>query len=108
MNKNLRKFCVAPMMGCTTPHARRLYRILSKKAFLFTEDGWYHLDRIYRRHPLKVIFLLHNVFEENKVLIHMDRSVFKRIIELYKSFVSTLTSAFNFVWGVIEPGFANT
>ena len=37
MNKNLRKFCVAPMMGYTTPHARRLYRMLSKKAFLFTE-----------------------------------------------------------------------
>jgi len=37
MNKNLRKFCVAPMMGYTTPHARKLYRILSKKAFLFTE-----------------------------------------------------------------------
>ena len=32
-----RKFCVAPMMGYTTPHARKLYRILSKKAFLFTE-----------------------------------------------------------------------
>ena len=32
-----RKFCVAPMMGYTTPHARRLYRMLSKKAFLFTE-----------------------------------------------------------------------
>ena len=38
MNKiNLRKFCVAPMMGYTTPHARKFYRILSKKAFLFTE-----------------------------------------------------------------------
>ncbi len=37
MNNNLRKFCVAPMMGYTTPHARKLYRILSKKAFLFTE-----------------------------------------------------------------------
>ena len=37
MNKNLRKFCVAPMMGYTTPHARKLYRILSKKSFLFTE-----------------------------------------------------------------------
>ena len=35
--KNLRKFCVAPMMGYTTPHARKLYRILSKRAFLFTE-----------------------------------------------------------------------
>jgi len=34
---NLRKFCVAPMMGYTTPHARKLYRILSKKSFLFTE-----------------------------------------------------------------------
>ena len=32
-----RKFCVAPMMGYTTPYARRLYRILSKKTFLFTE-----------------------------------------------------------------------
>ena len=37
MNKDLRKFCVAPMMGYTTPHARELYRMLSKKAFLFTE-----------------------------------------------------------------------
>ena len=37
MNKNIRKFCVAPMMGYTTPHARKLYRILSKNAFLFTE-----------------------------------------------------------------------
>jgi len=34
---NLRKFCVAPMMGCTTPHARKLYRMLTKKAFIFTE-----------------------------------------------------------------------
>ncbi len=32
-----RKFCVAPMMGYTTPYARRLYRMLSRKAFLFTE-----------------------------------------------------------------------
>ena len=38
LKKNLdRKFCVAPMMGYTTPHARKLYRILSKKTFLFTE-----------------------------------------------------------------------
>ena len=37
MNINPRKFCVAPMMGFTTPYARKLYRILSKKAFLFTE-----------------------------------------------------------------------
>ena len=37
MTDNLRKFCIAPMMGYTTPHARNLYRILSKKAFLFTE-----------------------------------------------------------------------
>ena len=36
-NTTLRKFCVAPMMGYTTPHARKLYRILSKRAFLFTE-----------------------------------------------------------------------
>tara|TARA_B100001057_G_scaffold501150_1_gene621109 strand:- start:2520 stop:3503 length:984 start_codon:yes stop_codon:yes gene_type:complete len=32
-----RKFCVAPMMGYTTPYARKLYRILTKKTFLFTE-----------------------------------------------------------------------
>ncbi len=32
-----RKFCVAPMMGYTTPYARKLYRILSKNTFLFTE-----------------------------------------------------------------------
>ena len=32
-----RTFCVAPMMGYTTPHARKLYRILSQKSFLFTE-----------------------------------------------------------------------
>ena len=32
-----RKFCVAPMMGYTTPYARKLYRILSKNSFLFTE-----------------------------------------------------------------------
>ena len=38
MNKIIdRKFCVAPMMGYTTPYARNLYRILSKKAFLFSE-----------------------------------------------------------------------
>ena len=32
-----RKFCVAPMMGYTTPYARKLYRILSNNAFLFSE-----------------------------------------------------------------------
>ena len=32
-----RTFCIAPMMGYTTPHARKLYRILSAKSFLFTE-----------------------------------------------------------------------
>ena len=32
-----RRFCVAPMMGYTTPYARKLYRILSKRTFLFTE-----------------------------------------------------------------------
>ena len=34
---NSRRFCVAPMMGYTTPYARNLYRILSKKTFLFSE-----------------------------------------------------------------------
>jgi len=36
-NKLTRTFCIAPMMGYTTPHARKLYRMLSKKSFLFTE-----------------------------------------------------------------------
>ena len=36
-DNNNRRFCVAPMMGYTTPYARKLYRILSKRAFLFTE-----------------------------------------------------------------------
>ena len=36
-DKYSRKFCIAPMMGYTTPHARKLYRILSQKTFLFTE-----------------------------------------------------------------------
>ena len=36
-NKLARTFCIAPMMGYTTPHARKLYRMLSKKSFLFTE-----------------------------------------------------------------------
>ncbi len=34
---NNRKFCVAPMMGYTTPYARKLYRLLSKNTFLFSE-----------------------------------------------------------------------
>ena len=32
-----RRFCVAPMMGYTTPYARKLYRILSENSFLFSE-----------------------------------------------------------------------
>ena len=32
-----RKFCIAPMMGYTTPYARKLYRILSNNSFLFSE-----------------------------------------------------------------------
>ncbi len=32
-----RRICVAPMMGYTTPYARKLYRILSTNIFLFTE-----------------------------------------------------------------------
>ena len=34
---NIRNFCVAPMMGYTTPHSRYFFRQMSKKAFLFTE-----------------------------------------------------------------------
>ena len=31
------KFSVAPMMGVTTSSARYMYRLISKKAILFTE-----------------------------------------------------------------------
>ena len=37
IENNNRRFCVAPMMGYTTPYARKLYRILSRNSFLFTE-----------------------------------------------------------------------
>ena len=37
IEKYNRRICVAPMMGYTTPYARKLYRILSNNAFLFTE-----------------------------------------------------------------------
>ncbi len=36
-DNHTRRICVAPMMGYTTPYARKLYRMLSKKTFLFTE-----------------------------------------------------------------------
>ena len=37
MLKNNYTFSVAPMMGVTTPSARFMYRLISKKAVLFTE-----------------------------------------------------------------------
>ena len=37
MLKDNYTFSVAPMMGVTTPSARFMYRLISKKAVLFTE-----------------------------------------------------------------------
>ena len=31
------RFCIAPMMQCTDIHDRFLFRLISKKAFLYTE-----------------------------------------------------------------------
>ena len=37
MNEKKRIFCIAPMMGYTTPHARYFYHLITKNAYLFTE-----------------------------------------------------------------------
>ena len=33
------RFCIAPMMQCTDVHDRFLFRLITKKAFLYTEMG---------------------------------------------------------------------
>lgn len=55
-------------------------------ALLFTEDGWYHLERIYRKHPLKTLHFLKEVFDKNKSLLYIDLTIFERIFVLYRSF----------------------
>jgi len=33
------------------------------KAMIFTEDGWYHFERIYKKHPLKSLQFLQDIFD---------------------------------------------
>ena len=79
MNKSLRKFCVAPMMGYTTPHARRLYRILSKRAFLFTEM----IPSKTLIHSKKRDLLIENN-NQNPIAIQVGGSNYKDLIECAK------------------------
>ena len=79
MNKSLRKFCVAPMMGYTTPHARRLYRILSKRAFLFTEM----IPSKTLIHSIKRNLLIQNN-NQNPIAIQVGGSDYKDLIECSK------------------------
>lgn len=55
-------------------------------ALLFTENSWYHLERIYRKHPLKTLHFLKEVFDNNKSLLYVDLSIFERIFDIYRSF----------------------
>ena len=64
MLKNNYTFSVAPMMGVTTPSARFMYRLISKKAVLFTE--MIASQAIYRGDYNK--FLKKNSIEEPVVL----------------------------------------
>jgi tRNA-dihydrouridine synthase A len=64
MLKNNYTFSVAPMMGVTTPSARFMYRLISKKAVLFTE--MVASQAIYRGDYNK--FLKKNSIEEPVVL----------------------------------------
>jgi|TARA_B100001964_G_scaffold130155_1_gene143882 tRNA-dihydrouridine synthase A len=76
---NIRKFCVAPMMGYTTPHARKLYRILSKKAFLFTE--MIHSKTMI--HYKKKDFIIEND-KENPIALQVGGSEFQDLAECTK------------------------
>ena len=55
------------------------------RAQLFGDDGWYHLERLYRKHPMRALLLFQSVFT-NKALLFTDSSIFNRIFSLYKSF----------------------
>ena len=79
MNKSLRRFCVAPMMGYTTPHARRLYRILSKKAFLFTEM----IPSNTLIHSIKKNYIIKNN-NQNPIALQIGGSNYKNLIQCSK------------------------
>ena len=79
MKYNLRKFCVAPMMGYTTPHARKLYRILSKKAFLFTEM----VPSKTLIHSLKKNLIIENN-DNNPIVLQVGGSEYQDLIKCSK------------------------
>ena len=80
MTKNLRKFCIAPMMGYTTPHARKLYRILSKNAFLFTEM----IPAKTLINSEKKDFIIENN-NQNPIALQVGGSEYKDLIECAKT-----------------------
>ena len=45
---------------------------IENRAAIFTDDGWYHFDRIYRKHPLKSIHLLQDLLDHDKSILHLD------------------------------------
>ena len=67
------------MMGYTTPHARRLYRMLSKRAFLFTEM----IPSKTLIHAIKRDVLIQNN-NQNPIAIQVGGSDFKDLIECSK------------------------
>jgi hypothetical protein len=56
------------------------------RALLFCDDSWYHLERLYRKHPMRALLLFQDVLERDKSLLFTDASIFNRIFKLYRSF----------------------
>lgn len=70
------------------------------RSLIFTEDGWYHFERIYRRHPLKSILFLQKIFEKDKSILHLDSTVFQRIFNLYSRFFKKIVATEQSIKGV--------
>lgn len=60
----------------------------NKKA-LFTDDCWYHFERLYMKHPMKVLVSFKKMFNNRKdiAFIFKDVSTIERILHLYESFI---------------------
>jgi len=56
------------------------------RAQLFGDDGWTHMERLYRKHPMRALLLFKSVFDANKTILYQDTSIFYRIFGLYRSF----------------------
>jgi len=57
------------------------------RAALFNDDGWYHLERLYRKHPMRALLLFQDIFKSDKTILFQDLTIWERIFKLYKSFV---------------------